>query len=341
MVPKVSIIVPVYNCEKYISECLNSIINQTYKNIEVVIINDGSTDNSERIINEYVTKDARLLYVYQDNGGPSKARNTGILTSTGEYLTFVDSDDTVDKCYVELLVNKMLHTNADLVCCSYTDFSEYGVLKCIDFNFDYSVSVHFVIDMVCKGTGGVMWGKIYRKEIIDKYELKLDKDIFMCEDLVFVLQYVSKSRSFASIEVPLYNYNRCNQYSISSNISISYVQNYITVCERIEGILHNVGLDGSKIQNIITDKIQSFVLQLVENQSMEIRVIGIKNAVKNITRILDIPHIKKYIGTFSTNAFLYKPYVFLIKNNFILISVLYGMYLHGLKSIKRKIKMRK
>ncbi|MEH7464169.1 glycosyltransferase family 2 protein, partial [Bacillus thuringiensis] len=129
MVPKVSIIVPVYNCEEYLSNCIESILNQTYKNIEIVIVNDGSIDQSEKIINKYKVKEERIMYYYQDNCGPSEARNKGIINSTGEYVTFIDADDTVDKYYVELLLNKMINSNSDLVCCGYKDISEYGVLN--------------------------------------------------------------------------------------------------------------------------------------------------------------------------------------------------------------------
>ncbi|PHA03081.1 glycosyl transferase [Bacillus pseudomycoides] len=341
MAPKVSIVVPVYNSEKYLSECLESILNQTYTNIEVVIINDGSTDQSEKIVNKYKMKDDRIAYYYQDNCGPSEARNKGILNSTGEYLTFIDSDDTVEKYYIEFLLNKMISSDADLVCCGYKDISEYGVLNCIDFNFNTNVSLYSFIDMVCKGTGGVLWGKIYKKEIIINSDLKLDKNIFMCEDLVFVLQYASQCQYFSSIKEPLYNYNRCNQNSISSNISISYIQNYITVCKRIDEIFISINLGEQKINEIITKRIQDLVMTLVEKQSIEIRVIGMKNAIANIMRILSIPYIKTHIGEFSTNSIFYKPYIFLIKNRLIRTSIIYGIYLNTLRNVKRRIKIGK
>ncbi|HGH7173398.1 TPA: glycosyltransferase family 2 protein [Bacillus wiedmannii] len=334
---KVSIIVPVYNCEKYISKCLESIINQTYKNIEIVIINDGSTDKSEKIINTYRKKDNRIICLFQDNSGPSEARNKGILNSTGKYLIFIDSDDTVDKCYVEFLLNQMIFSNSDLVCCGYKDISKYGVLNCTDFDFENSVSVHSFIEMTCKGTGGVLWGKIYKKEIIAKNDLKMDKDIFMCEDLVFVLQYTSQCKSFSAIKDYLYNYNRLNQNSISSNISIHYMQNYITVCERIDEVFHSVSLAGDKRKEIITKRVQDVVINLVEQQSIQIRGIGIKNATANIMGILSLRYIEKYVNSFSASNLFYKPYIFFLKKKLIRTSIIYGVYLNVLKSLKRRI----
>ncbi|WP_307873340.1 glycosyltransferase family 2 protein [Bacillus sp. TH50] len=159
MEAKVSIIVPVYNSEKFISKCLESIIRQTYRNIEILIINDGSSDESETIINVYREIDNRITYYYQNNSGPSKARNKGILNATGEYVIFLDSDDTVDENYVMYLLNEMINSNSDLVCCGYKDISKYGVLNCSDFNFESSISVNSFMEMVCKGTGGCYGGK--------------------------------------------------------------------------------------------------------------------------------------------------------------------------------------
>ena len=132
----------------------------------------------------------------------------------------------------------MINSGSDLVCCGYQDISEHGILDHTDFDFEDSVSLYSFIDMVCKGTGGVLWSKIYKKDIIVKNDLKMDKNLFMSEDLVFVLQYVSYCRSFAAIKEYLYNYNRLNQGSISSNVSIGYLKNFITVCKCIEKIFH-------------------------------------------------------------------------------------------------------
>ena len=213
-------------------------------------------------------------------------------------LVFIDSDDTVDPYYVENLLNKMINSGSDLVCCGYKDISEQGILDYTDFDFEHSVSLHSFIDMVCKGTGGVLWGKIYKKDIIVKHNLKMDESLFMCEDLVFVLQYVCYCSSFAAVKEYLYNYNRLNQSSISSNVSIGYIQNFITVCKCIEKIFHSVNIDEHKINEVITKEIQDSVINLIEQQSINIKVIGMKKAVYNVKRILSIPYIEKYKDNF-------------------------------------------
>lgn len=112
---KVSVIVPVYNAEKYLEKCLNSIINQTYKNIEIIAINDGSTDNSLEIINQYEKKDNRIKKIDQSNQGCVKTRLNGIKIATGDYCMFVDSDDWIDECTVENLITKIKLTNANII----------------------------------------------------------------------------------------------------------------------------------------------------------------------------------------------------------------------------------
>ena len=284
--PKVSIVVPVYNCEKFISKCLESIISQSYKNIEIILVNDGSSDDSEKIIKNYQERDKRIVYFFQDNSGPSEARNKGIMNSTGEYLVFIDSDDTVEEVYVELLVNKIINSKVDIVCCGYKEISRHGNINYTDFNFEGNIPKHSFIEMVCKGTGGVLWGKIFKRNIITQNELAMDKHIFMSEDLIFVLQYVYYCKTFAAIKQYLYNYNRLNEASISSNISMEYISNHIKVCKILEEILYSLSLDQHKINQIISSRVQSLVLNLVEQQSKNLNVLGIKSSIENVKYII-------------------------------------------------------
>lgn len=119
----VSIIVPVYNTEEYIRQCLDSILNQTYQNFECLLINDGSSDNSSDICREYVAKDTRFRYFKKENGGVSSARNLGIELSEGDYITFIDSDDWVDSDYLEVLYSAILEEQADIAVSTYKKFN--------------------------------------------------------------------------------------------------------------------------------------------------------------------------------------------------------------------------
>ena len=124
MTEKVSVIVPVFNVEKYLRQCLDSILQQTYQNLEIIIINDGSTDGSDAICREYAGKDSRISYFAKENTGISDTRNVGIRQATGEYVTFVDSDDWVEHTYVEELHDKLKAYDADIAITNYYLFNE-------------------------------------------------------------------------------------------------------------------------------------------------------------------------------------------------------------------------
>ena len=125
MTEKITVIVPVYNVENYLNKCLDSLINQTYKNLEIIVINDGSTDNSGKICQEYAQKDNRIIYIEKENGGQSEARNMGLDRMTGSYVTFVDSDDWVELDYVEILYKKITEYQADIAVGNYYSFNEF------------------------------------------------------------------------------------------------------------------------------------------------------------------------------------------------------------------------
>ncbi len=138
--PLVSIIVPIYNTAEYLPACLDSIINQTYQNLEIILIDDGSTDNSREIANNYTKKDPRIKLVHQKNQGLSAARNTGIKNTTGQYITFVDSDDKIESQMIENMLNAIQKTNANIVCCSFKEIFPNG--KQSGFNQKYPEKIY-------------------------------------------------------------------------------------------------------------------------------------------------------------------------------------------------------
>ena len=166
MTQKVSIIVPVYNDDLHLDRCLNSILNQTYENIELVIVDDGSTDFTGSIIKKFSEKDSRIKYYYQANSGPSEARNNGINNSSGDYILFIDSDDTIEQDYVCDLVTEMINTGSDLVCCGYNDISNYGEVKRTDFNFDGVISYILLWIQCVRGLEGYCGVRFSKEKLL-------------------------------------------------------------------------------------------------------------------------------------------------------------------------------
>lgn len=267
---KVSIIIPVYNCEMYIKKCLDSVLLQTYKNIEVIIIDDGSTDMSRRIINEYIKKDERIKLITQKNMGASQARNNGINFCNGEYIVFLDGDDTLNKYYVEKLYYNICNLDVDIVCCGYSEYSKYGVTELNDYYIDKNIiDKDEFINFIFKGLGGTLWGKIFKKELIDKYYIKLNPSISVCEDMVFLLEYCMKCNRYGAIEENLYNYNRLNEKSITSNINHKYLYNYFKVINTIKQILLDNKFSNKFIDSIITKKIIDLIVMFSMIQESE------------------------------------------------------------------------
>lgn len=339
MSPLVSIIIPVYNCEKYIKKCIDSIINQSYENIELLIINDGSLDKTESIIARYIGLDNRIRYIKQKKSGPSVARNTGIEKSTGEYIMFVDSDDSVNRFYIESLLNKILSENYDIASCGYIDESKYGIIKLNDFwHGNDSLDKDEFINCVCEGVGGVLWGKIFKREIIIRNNIRMNPDIFMSEDLIFILEYCQYSNSFGVINENLYYYNRMNENSISTNIDINYLDNYVLLITKIAELLSKLDVNKDTVKNIQSFKVKSLVYRVITNESNEyLKNKDKNNFINNIKRILESTLIDDYKSNFISESKLEKIMNKLIINKKYIILLNLNLLLIKLRRVKDEI----
>lgn len=187
---KISIIVPIYNVEKYLEKCLKTIINQTYKNLEIILINDGSTDNSEVICNKYSKQDSRIIVLNKKNEGVSSARNEGIILSSGKYIVFIDPDDYVSNEHIEKLYNCIINNNVDLVISNGIDVSENGTVLNHKIRDDLFMTQEECLKELLRDTNfnNVSWGNIYKKEILNK--CKFNCNYRIAEDLDFLYNYI-------------------------------------------------------------------------------------------------------------------------------------------------------
>lgn len=225
---KLTIIVPVFNAEDYLEECIKSICNQKLKDIEVLLINDGSTDGSEEICKKIAKVDKRFKYYYQENKGPSIARNYGISKAQGEYIGFCDADDRVYDDMYQLMYDKAKTKNIDIVMCDI--FSERNNEK---FGFPWEKDIlfegeeimnklipHFIGNQSDTDSTTPLWGSvvrcIYSKQLIIKNNICFDETIDFAEDLVFTLHAMTKSNKIFIIDKVLYFY-RMNASSLMNS----------------------------------------------------------------------------------------------------------------------------
>ena len=208
--PMVSIIVPVYNGEKSIERCLRSIQNQSYTNIEVIVVNDGSTDHTEKVIKKYVEEDARFHYIKKDKTGVSDSRNIGMASAKGEYFQFVDGDDWLVKRATEEFVRTAQLYDCDMVISDFYRVCGRKIMVKGHIDMGPVITRTKFAEYMMKAPAnfyyGVLWNKFFKADIIRKFSLVCDTDLDWCEDFRFNLEYLQYVGNVGVIDRPLYYY---------------------------------------------------------------------------------------------------------------------------------------
>lgn len=201
----ISVIVPVYNTEKYLDRCIQSILAQTYTNFELLLIDDGSTDSSGAICEKYAESDSRIRVFHKENGGVSSARNMGLDNAKGEWVTFIDSDDTIKEDFLKNLLPKQ---NEDFV----MDSSDERSASLPDGSYVGKEMIKVVLSgwqILCP------WGKMFKKSIVSKNKIRFDESGCLGEDTLFNLRYLVYADSLRTMTRSYYNYNNDNEGSLS------------------------------------------------------------------------------------------------------------------------------
>lgn len=275
----ISIVVPVYNVEKYLSECINSLISQTYSNIEIILIDDGSTDLSGNICDSYLQKDKRIKVIHKENTGLSDSRNIGINQSKGNLITFVDSDDVIDTNMIDVLYKNMQKENADISIIAYSILTKSGCKYPLSSNIYMILNSKDAIDYSyrMKYFSTSTWGKLYKKKLFNDIKFPSKK---ICEDQYTTYKLFYKANIIVYESSPLYFY-RCRKSSImNSKISSSFdcilsskeilsftKKNYKTL---IESIIVNRLLmalcfyNNSILRNVFFTKYNKYVTLLIQ-----------------------------------------------------------------------------
>lgn len=233
MVPDVSVIVPVYNVEQYLSRCINSILSQSLKNIEVILINDGSTDSSGRICEDFEKLDNRIRVIHKINGGLSDARNVGLDIANGKFIAFVDSDDFIHKEMYTILLKTIIENDCDIAESGYKKVYENEVIDddhLIDIKKFYNKKaavVSTIMDHHCKN---YVWNKLYKKELWEKIRFP-NGEIF--EDVSTTYKIINNCTSIVKIDCVLYYYYQRQNSIVNSNFSLKKLDH----CKALEGMM--------------------------------------------------------------------------------------------------------
>lgn len=225
MNPTVTIIVPVYNAEKTISRCIESILNQDYTDFELILVDDGSKDSSGAICDNYASGDSRVLVIHKENSGVSDSRNTALDQARGTYLQFLDSDDWITPNATGLLVQSAERYHCDLVISDFYRVVGDRLAHKGDIEDDCVLTQEEFAEHMIENPAdfyyGVLWNKLFRREIVEKYHLRMDTSISWCEDFMFNLEYIRHAKVFYALQVPIYYYVKTKGSLASQGMSIS------------------------------------------------------------------------------------------------------------------------
>lgn len=223
---KISVIVPVYKVESYLRRCLDSIINQTHRNLEIILVNDGSPDNSGKICDEYATKDERIIVLHKKNEGSSCARNAGLDVATGDFISFVDSDDFINESMLELMLNKMLEFNLAVVEIKPKSINNKSISNS-EFEIQDKISA---FKRIIQTTAFSVWCRLYRASLI--HDLRFIPKIIH-QDVFYTIDVLNRISKIGYLNSKLYHYNTNNESIIRSKYSTHKIEIGIKATEYI------------------------------------------------------------------------------------------------------------
>lgn len=307
--PELTIIVPVYNVEKYLPKCIESILVQSFTDFELILIDDGSSDRCGEICDEYAAKDSRIVVIHQKNLGVSAARNAGLEIARGTYIGFVDSDDWIEPEMYQVLISAAKETCGDLIICGSKQWNETGGFLQNDFQSTGIYNQEQLLKAlysVPNPLGGVLWNKLFKREIIGA--IRFRKDLRNCEDDVFLIQSLFNTATGVKLSDPLYNVVlRRYSASRSENVQQVYhtVRGFVEIKKLLKTAPHSTELDSLSV-NLLLDSCVRFGQQILKihrekGTSCEAELAGIRKIMRStITeavwkRLLPLRSINGYL----------------------------------------------
>ncbi|WP_226645635.1 glycosyltransferase [Mesobacillus subterraneus] len=341
MRPEISIIVPVYNVEAFLKECIESIINQTFRNLELILINDGSSDNSGEICDRYAQTDKRIKVIHKKNSGPSSTRNLGIKVAKGNYVGFVDSDDTIELNMYENMYKMAAKTKSEIVACGYVELNEFnGKSNKYSTPFKEKVLIEgqdiketlerFLSKNKILGYPSLC-NKLYNKKFLLENKLIINENIRIAEDLCFNISAYSRAKRVCCINEAYYRYRRINSESIMNNKDGSFylhleARRQLLNTLKLNNISRQVYLICEKYENCktIAEYLNKIRQVFVENKKIS------RKTYKEIYKLLHEADFLNALPYFNCNHLV-------IKAKAIVVLIIGLLFVEGLIPFKRNI----
>ena len=303
---KISIIVPVYNAEKKLGQCIESLINQTYKNIEIILINDGSTDNSKEVCDKYKKLDNRIITIHKANEGVSKTRNLGIKKSTGEVIMFVDSDDYIEESCCEEAFKQYSKNKSHLVIWGYNNKSQIHQTTTTIFSNEEEVSILALsnfLDVKCRKLLNSPCNKLYSVHLIKSNKLLFKEDLSLAEDLLFnlnYLDYMDEQGKLVIINKGLYNYNDDSEQSLSKLMDDEYINYRSQIYDKLFALLQKYTDLNEEIMNKYYTLRKISIQKVIVNISSS-RKLSFKDKYARIKRVIKTDEYSQCINNCKFN----------------------------------------
>jgi len=226
---EVSIIVPVYNAEKFVSRCIDSILQQEYDDFELILVDDGSTDESPEILDGYAKKDPRVRVIHKSNSGVSATRNLALEQAKGKYIQFLDADDWIPDNSTKMLVREAEEKNVDLVVGDFYRVVGKNVARKGSILSNQVMTLQEFAEEMMESPSdfyyGVLWNKLYNNEIIQNYNVRMDEDLAWCEDFIFNLEYLMHVKTVSALQIPVYYYVKTEGSLVAKSMSLVKIVN--------------------------------------------------------------------------------------------------------------------
>ncbi len=305
IIPQISIVVPVYNSENFLNKCIESILNQSFKNFELILVDDGSTDSSSLICDKWAEKDNRIICIHKANGGVVDARNTGIRRARAKYLAFSDNDDWADKYFLETMYTVMVEESADMTQCNYARvIGEKLELKAfppqkIKRDYIHNVLLQRLARGDDVGISHTKWNKMFVTEKIQKCISLCNEKTALCEDWLLILSYIGLCDKIICLDTkPLYFF-RYNYKSVTASYRPGYKENYDLIYYDAARILEHYGIYNVSFED---HKYFSFVWCIygciISNMPFKDK----KREIKQILNSLDRKKLKEVIDVYPSVA---------------------------------------